>query len=96
MIVTNDRISPMYLEKYTNLLSGEGLVVDTVVLPDGEENKTYECMSMILDRALELGLDRKSTFVALGGGVIGDMVGFASAIYQRGVNFIQVSLGFDH
>jgi 3-dehydroquinate synthase len=96
LIVTNDRISPMYLEKYTNLLSGEGLVVDTVVLPDGEENKTYECMSMILDRALELGLDRKSTFVALGGGVIGDMVGFASAIYQRGVNFIQVSLGFDH
>ena len=49
-------------------------------------------MSMILDKALELGLDRKSTFVALGGGVIGDMVGFASAIYQRGVNFIQVSL----
>ena len=49
-------------------------------------------MAMILDKALELGLDRKSTFVALGGGVIGDMVGFASAIYQRGVNFIQVSL----
>ncbi len=47
---------------------------------------------MVLDRALELGLDRKSTFVALGGGVIGDMVGFASAVYQRGVNFIQVSL----
>jgi len=64
--------------------------VDTVVLPDGEENKTFECMAMILDRALELGLDRKSTFVALGGGVIGDMVGFASAIYQRGVNFIQI------
>ena len=66
--------------------------MDTVVLPDGEENKTYECMSMVLDRALELGLDRKSTFVALGGGVIGDMVGFASAIYQRGVHFIQVRL----
>lgn len=61
-----------------------------MVLPDGEENKTFDCMSMILDRALELGLDRKSTFVALGGGVIGDMVGFASAIYQRGVNFIQI------
>lgn len=49
-----------------------------------------DCMSMILDKALELGLDRKCTFVALGGGVIGDMVGFASAIYLRGVNFIQV------
>ena len=92
LIITNDRIAPMYLEKYTKLLSGGGVQVDTVVLPDGEENKTYECMSMVLDRALELGLDRKSTFVALGGGVIGDMVGFASAIYQRGVHFIQVRL----
>lgn len=94
LIVTNDKIAPLYLDKYAALLSsgegGDGLQVDTVVLPDGEEHKTFDCMSMILDRALELGLDRKSTFVALGGGVIGDMVGFASAIYQRGVNFIQV------
>ena len=93
LLITNDRIAPMYLEKYQKLLEGpeDGETkVDTVVLPDGEENKTFDCMSMILDRALELGLDRKSTFVALGGGVIGDMVGFASAIYLRGVNFIQV------
>ena len=92
LLITNDRIAPMYLEKYQGLLGGEGLQVDTVVLPDGEENKSFDVMSMILDRALELGLDRRSTFVALGGGVIGDMVGFASAIYQRGVNFIQVRL----
>lgn len=91
LIITNDKIAPLYLDKYATLLSGDGLQVDTVVLPDGEEHKTFDCMSMILDRALELGLDRKSTFVALGGGVIGDMVGFASAIYQRGVNFIQVN-----
>ena len=95
LLITNDRIAPMYLDRYQKLLSenssdGKEIVVDTVVLPDGEENKTFEVMSMVLDRALELGLDRKSTFVALGGGVIGDMVGFASAIYQRGVNFIQV------
>lgn len=92
LLITNDRIAPMYLERYQKLLESEdgGIRVDTVVLPDGEENKTFDCMSMILDRALELGLDRKSTFVALGGGVIGDMVGFASAIYQRGVNFIQI------
>lgn len=90
LLITNDRIAPMYLEKYQGLLGGEGLQVDTVVLPDGEENKSFDVMSMILDRALELGLDRRSTFVALGGGVIGDMVGFASAIYQRGVNFIQI------
>eukprot|EP00970_Alexandrium_tamarense_P011859 scaffold2584_cov164-Alexandrium_tamarense.AAC.7 len=90
LLITNDRIAPMYLERYQKLLEGDGIQVDTVVLPDGEEHKTFDDMSMILDRALELGLDRKSTFVALGGGVIGDMVGFASAIYQRGVNFIQI------
>jgi 3-dehydroquinate synthase len=91
----------MYLERYQQLISDntnsnddKELTVDTVVLPDGEENKSYDVMALILDKALELGLDRKSTFVALGGGVIGDMVGFASAIYQRGVNFIQVSLVF--
>ena len=63
---------------------------DTLVLPDGEANKTLEVMQLVLDKCLELGLDRKVTLIALGGGVIGDMVGFASAIYQRGVNFIQV------
>ena len=71
---------------YTRL----SLLKDTLVIPDGEANKTMDKMSLILDKCLELGLDRKVTFVALGGGVIGDMVGFAAAIYQRGVNFIQV------
>ena len=92
LLITNDNIAPLYLEQYKALFKKDGNVqVDTVVLPDGEEHKTFDCMAMILDKALELGLDRKCTFVALGGGVIGDMVGFASAIYQRGVNFIQVS-----
>eukprot|EP00984_Skeletonema_dohrnii_P023905 scaffold13011_cov71-Skeletonema_dohrnii-CCMP3373.AAC.2 len=95
LLITNDRIAPLYLERYQQLLSDNSvddkeLVVDTVVLPDGEENKTYDVMAMVLDKALGLGLDRKSTFVALGGGVIGDMVGFASAVYQRGVNFVQI------
>jgi 3-dehydroquinate synthase len=97
LLITNDRIAPVYLERYQKLISDntnsnddKELTVDTVVLPDGEENKSYDVMALILDKALELGLDRKSTFVALGGGVIGDMVGFASAIYQRGVNFIQI------
>jgi len=80
----------MYLKKYMSILGLNGLKVDSLVLPDGEENKTMEVMSKILDKALEVGLDRKCTFVALGGGVIGDMVGFAAAIYQRGVNFIQI------
>jgi len=91
LLVTNDRISPMYLEKYEALLKeGGDKEVITLVLPDGEENKNMEVLGMILDKALECAFDRKATFVALGGGVIGDMVGFAAAIYQRGVNFIQI------
>lgn len=81
----------MYLEKYANLLkAGDKLSVETLVVPDGEEHKNMEIMQTILDKCLETSLDRKATLVALGGGVIGDMVGFAAAIYQRGVNFVQV------
>ena len=92
LLITNDRISPLYLEKYEQLLKAgdSGLQVETLVLPDGEENKNMEVLQLILDKALECALDRKATFVALGGGVIGDMVGFAAAIYQRGVNFVQI------
>lgn len=93
LIITNDRIAPLYLEKYVSMLreaAGGEVQVDTIVLPDGEENKTLDVMTKVLDKALELGLDRKATFIALGGGVIGDMVGFAAAVYQRGVKFIQV------
>mmetsp|Transcript_608 Transcript_608/g.1415 ORF Transcript_608/g.1415 Transcript_608/m.1415 type:complete len:435 (-) Transcript_608:85-1389(-) len=91
LIVTNDRLAPLYLDKYEAMMKeGGDIQVDTVVLPDGEEEKTMDVMMKIIDKALELGLDRKVTFVALGGGVIGDMVGFAAAIYQRGVNFIQI------
>lgn len=92
LLITNDRISPLYLEKYETLLKehGSDLQVETLVLPDGEEHKTMEVLQKILDKALECALDRKATFVALGGGVIGDMVGFAAAIYQRGVNFVQI------
>jgi 3-dehydroquinate synthase len=81
----------MYMDKYAKLFSSSGdLSVDTLVLPDGEEYKNMEILQRILDKCLENTLDRKATLVALGGGVIGDMVGFAAAIYQRGVNFIQV------
>uniref|UniRef100_A0A7R9YWX5 3-dehydroquinate synthase, chloroplastic n=1 Tax=Pseudictyota dubia TaxID=2749911 RepID=A0A7R9YWX5_9STRA len=91
LVVTNDKLAPLYLEKYEAMLKEGGeLQVDTLVLPDGEEKKTMDVMMKVLDKCLELKLDRKVTFVALGGGVIGDMVGFAAAIYQRGVNFIQV------
>ena len=89
LIVTNDRIDGMYLQKYKDLFLSDKQV-DTLVLPDGEEYKSLETLNRILDRCLELALDRRATLVALGGGVMGDMVGFAAAIYQRGINFIQV------
>jgi 3-dehydroquinate synthase len=89
LLVTNDRIAPMYLEKYERLVA-QHKEVETLVIPDGEEFKSMEILQRILDKALEEKLDRKCTFIALGGGVIGDMVGFAAAIYQRGVNFIQI------
>lgn len=91
LIVTNDRIAPMYLEKYYQLFTkSSSLSVETLVLPDGEENKSMSVLNLILDKCLECSLDRQATLVALGGGVIGDMVGFAAAIYQRGVRFLQV------
>jgi len=90
LIITNDRIAPIgYLEKYEKLLAPYK-EVHTLVLPDGEANKNLEILQLILDKALEDTLDRKCTFIALGGGVIGDMVGFAAAVYQRGVDFIQI------
>jgi 3-dehydroquinate synthase len=64
--------------------------VHTLVLPDGEENKSMEVLGTVLDECLRLKLDRRATLVALGGGVIGDTVGFAAAVYQRGVDFVQV------
>jgi len=99
LLITNDLISPLHLEKYVSILENsnendveerKGITVHTLVLPDGEEQKNIEVLQLILNKALEEALDRKCTFIALGGGVIGDMVGFASAIYQRGVNFIQI------
>lgn len=90
--MTNDRIAPLYLNKYTNLLqeNNSHKIVDTLILPDGEEYKSMEILQRILDKCLENQLDRKATLVALGGGVIGDMVGFAAAIYLRGVAFVQI------
>jgi 3-dehydroquinate synthase len=89
MVVTNETIAPLYLEKLCASLP-EHLDVRTVVLPDGEQYKTIEQVSRIWDALLEAGFNRRCTLIALGGGVIGDMVGYAAASYQRGVAFIQV------
>ena len=98
LIVTNETIAPLYLEKVKESLrlsssspsSSSDLRIESVILPDGEEYKNLDVLDMIFEKALEFRLDRKTTFVALGGGVIGDMTGFAASAYQRGVNFIQI------
>lgn len=89
MVVTNDTVAPLYLEALCAMLP-DHLDVRHVVLPDGEQYKTVEYVSRIWDALLEAGFNRRCTLIALGGGVIGDMVGYAAASYQRGVAFIQV------
>jgi len=88
LIVTNDRIAPLYLDKVKKLFSG--LVCQVVVLPDGEKHKNLETMNFIFDALIHDKHSRTTTLVALGGGVVGDMTGFAAACYQRGVSFIQI------
>lgn len=88
MIVSNETVAPLYLDKVTKLF--EGFETETVILPDGEQYKNLEELDAIFDALLRKRFDRKCTLVALGGGVVGDMTGFAAACYQRGVNFIQV------
>jgi len=93
LVVTNETIANLgYLERCVKALKGNDgkLRVEVVVLPDGEEYKSLEVLNAVFTRALETRLDRGTTFVALGGGVIGDMTGFAAASYQRGVKFVQV------
>ncbi|MEW6133862.1 MAG: 3-dehydroquinate synthase [Pseudomonadota bacterium] len=89
-VVTNTTVGPLYLERLTKTLSGAGVEVTPIVLPDGEEYKDWQTLNLIFDALLESRAERKTTLVALGGGVIGDMTGFAAACYQRGVPFIQV------
>jgi 3-dehydroquinate synthase len=78
----------LYLKALQSALEGYSLT--TVILPDGEAYKNWETLQLIFDGLLDARFDRKSTLIALGGGVIGDMAGFAAACYQRGINFIQV------
>ena len=88
MIVTNETVGPLYLDAAVACFPGKQ--VDHVVLPDGEQYKTWESLNRIFDALLEARHSRKTTLVALGGGVVGDMAGFAAAAYQRGVPFIQI------
>ena len=89
-IVTSDRIAPLFLERLTHALAQAGKHVLPVVLPDGEAQKNWQTLTRIYDELLAARCDRKTTLAALGGGVIGDMTGFAAATYQRGISFVQV------
>ncbi|WP_297809122.1 3-dehydroquinate synthase [uncultured Methylophaga sp.] len=88
LVVTNETIAPLYLDRLVASL--DGYQTEAVVLPDGEQFKTLEVLNQVFDKLLASRFSRKVTLLALGGGVIGDMAGFAAACYQRGVPFIQV------
>lgn len=87
-IVTNETVAPLYLNQLQKQLLD--YQIHAIVLPDGEQYKSWQTLQLIFDGLLEAEYSRKVTVIALGGGVIGDMAGFAAACYQRGVNFIQV------
>lgn len=90
MIVTNTTVAPLYLEQVKTSLLAAGKKVEQLILSDGEEYKSMESLSQVFDTLLKTKCDRKTTLIALGGGVIGDLVGFAAACYMRGVPFIQI------
>ena len=90
LIVTNTTVAPLYAEALRAALLPKYAQVHLVVLPDGEEHKNWQTLNLIFDALLGHGCDRKTVLFALGGGVVGDMTGFAAASYMRGVPFVQV------
>ncbi|MDN5377320.1 MAG: 3-dehydroquinate synthase [Sulfurospirillum sp.] len=88
IVVTNPTVAKLHLENFLKLLHVKELHI--IQIPDGEKFKTLDTLNMILEGCFENKLDRKSTLIAFGGGVVGDMTGFAASIYQRGIDFIQV------
>lgn len=89
-IVTNDVVGPLYLDRLKTALQSVGVEASTTVLPDGEKNKDWPTLNLIFDDLLRSRCERSTTLIALGGGVVGDIGGFAAACYQRGMPFIQV------
>ncbi len=89
-LVTNDCVGPLYAKTLQQVFGQLGCEVTTIVLPDGEQYKTLEGFGTVIDGLMQARMERKSTLIALGGGVVGDMAGFAASCYQRGMPFIQV------
>jgi 3-dehydroquinate synthase len=90
VIVTNTTVAPLYLEDVSRQFNAHGIHVVPVILPDGEEYKDWATLNRIFDTLLAAHCERKTPLIALGGGVIGDMTGFAAACYQRGAPFVQM------
>src|SRR6478609_6064380 len=90
VVVTNTTVAPLYLQPLRHALQPRFTAIHEVLLPDGEAFKDWQTLNRIFDALLEHGCDRKTVLFALGGGVVGDMTGFAAACYMRGVPFVQV------
>ncbi len=90
LVVSNTTVAALYAQRLISALRGKYTQVHIVVLPDGEEHKTWQTLNLIFDALLSKGCDRHTVLFALGGGVVGDMTGFAAASYMRGVPFVQV------
>jgi 3-dehydroquinate synthase len=89
-VVTNTTVEPLHSRRFVAALAAHGVRVVPIILPDGESHKNWETLNRIFDLLIAGRCERKTTIIALGGGVIGDLAGFAAATYQRGVPFIQV------
>ena len=89
-VVTDETVERLHGDQLRAALSAAGIASDWIVMPPGEQTKSWEGLADLCDRLLALGLDRGDVVTAFGGGVIGDLTGFAAAIYKRGVDFIQI------
>ncbi len=90
VIITNTVVAPLYLQALQASLSQQQVAVQSIVLPDGEAHKNWHTLNEVFDALLTHRAERKTTLIALGGGVIGDLAGFAASVFQRGAPFIQV------
>lgn len=89
-VVTDENVAPLYLDTVTASLDAAGLSTQSIVLPAGEGTKAFETLERIVDAVLDGAPERSSTLIALGGGVIGDITGFAASVILRGINFVQI------
>lgn len=90
LIITDSRVADFHLQALESGLASAGFKTASIVVPSGESSKSLSMLESLVTKALEAGLDRKSTIVALGGGVVGDLAGFVAASYMRGIKFVQV------